>query len=859
MKAACKVFFLWFAALMIMTVCGKPFFPSGVSNRSKDRISVVKSDGKVVIKVTDYHEWDGQAVLPHFSLVPNTEYEFSCHVSAPDVKCFYIQAFLLKGRKRLRIESEENAAKEGRVVLKFNSLDFEKIEISLRNHCLENCLNKKFVISNFYFGKVQDTPAISHLRLKTVPQFNSAGIYLYNNNSSAPEQFRAKLYFRRKDEKVFRPSLPVSYDWIQKTMRASLVMLDENTEYVFRIDVDDNGKKESVTGSFKTRSSNFPIAKTVVLKEIPEDFESGTPGGYIRYTSPDGVVLDGRDHKRSAIDLSGKKYIILDSLEIKGGRIEGITLRNAENIIVRNCNIHGFGRTGIHRPEADGRYYEKNYSINNDCGVRIFNSRRITVENCVIHSPRGNANSWFYTHPSGPNGIHIGDSHELVLRGNDIFGSTFHRWNDAVESKGNGKISGGVGSDAEIYGNYFAVCNDDGMELDGGQMNVRFAFNKVEDSLCGVSAAPCLTGPSYIMHNLFCGRGDAYFYKASGIKNNYSTSGTGTLFFISNTILDYNDGIGGFTIREDEKPRMLHKFFKVYGRNNLVRSRGPLYSKGVFKNEFICDVAGDEMCSSGCFTDEEKGNYQLKKSSTTGAVQKNIRQLPLRKTSFELDTANLKFECADGKVQTKKFYITAGKDCELKIVSGSDFFTAVPEKLKLKAGKRRSIEVRLNVEKLNVPARFVSALSVREKNGTSRPVLVECITWNNITLLDNIRAGAVTGKTTPLSDDSFKVELPVAGEGNYYLFLRHKDLHKVCYVTMSDSKSGNVKKMVRPPDGFKNAWCAVTAATYNGVPNRPLKLSAGTHVFTFKGLKSSDVTGFAATVNPDAFRLSPGK
>ena len=130
MKAACKLFFLWFAALMIMTVCGKPFFPSGVSNRSKDRISVVKSDGKVVINVTDYHEWDGQAVLPHFSLVPNTEYEFSCHVSAPDVKCFYIQAFLLKGRKRLRIESEENAAKEGRVVLKFNSLDFEKIEIS---------------------------------------------------------------------------------------------------------------------------------------------------------------------------------------------------------------------------------------------------------------------------------------------------------------------------------------------------------------------------------------------------------------------------------------------------------------------------------------------------------------------------------------------------------------------------------------------------------------------------------------------------------------------------------------------------------------------------------------------------------
>ena len=858
-QASCKAVLFSAAALMCITLCGKPFFPTGISNRTKDKISVARNDGRVVIKVIDYHEWDGQAVLPQFKLIPDTDYEFSCHVSAPDIKCFYVQAFLIKGKSRLRIESEENSSLQGRVTLKFNSIDFEKIEISLRNRCQETCVNKIFTVRDFYFGKVQNTPPEIKSRLQIVPQFNSAGIYLNNNISSVPEKFKAKLFYRKKDESNFHAALPVSYDWEEKTMRSSLVMLAEDTEYVFYIEVDDDGRKERIDGSFKTRSSNFPIAETVQLKEIPTEFKSGTKEGYIRYTAAEGVVLDGKNQKRAAIDLSNKKYIILDSLEIKGGRIEAINLKNAENIVIRNCNIYGFGRIGTHRPDIDGRYYEKTYSLNNDCGIRIFNSLRITVENCVIHSPRGNANSWFYTHPSGPNGIHAGDSKEIVLRGNDIFGSTFRRWNDAVESKGNGKLSGGIGSDAEIIGNYFAVCNDDGMELDGGQKNVRFMFNKVEDSLCGVSAAPCLLGPSYIMYNLFCGRGDAYFYKASGIKNNYSCAGTGTLYFIGNTILDYNDGIGGFSIRADEKRKMSRRFFKVYGRNNLVRTFGPLYSQGVFKKEFICDVKGDEMCQADCFINEEKGNFQLKKNSNAGAIQNNIRRLPLRNSDFELDTANLKFECSDGMVQKKTLSVTAKKECTLKIVKGGDFFKITPEKLTLKANEKKLIEVELIPEKMTLPARFVSAFSVRQTDGTSQAVLVECVTWNNEKLLAEARSKAVYGKITTLTADSVKVELPITENGNYYLFLRHKELQKLYYADMCINGTKSEKKMIRPPAGFKNMWCIISAPTYNGKPNRPIKLTAGTHTIILKGVEPKNITGIAATTCPDSFRLAPGK
>ncbi len=859
LRAAHNVAAVLSAVMLCAAACGKPFTPAGVSNRTKDRISLARTPEALCIKVKEYHEWDGQAVLPEFKLAAGTEYEFSCNVAAPAIKCFYIQAFLIKGRQKLRIESEENDSENGRVVLRFNSLDFEKIEIALRNRCLEDCVGRSFRVTDFYFGIPQKTVPESKPRLEIVPQFNSAGIYLNNNRAAAPDKFKAQLFFRESGSKDFHPALPVTYNCAEKVMRASLVKLKEDTAYDLRIDIEDSGRKETLTGSFRTRSSNFPIAQTIVLKDIPAEFKSGTPSGYIRYISAPGVVLDGKEHNRAAINLENQKYIIIDSLEIKGGRIEGINLKNAENIVIRNCNIHGFGRVGIHRPDIDGRYYEKSYSLNNDCGIRLFNSSRITVENCVIHSPRGNANSWFYTHPSGPNGIHIGDSKEIVLRGNDIFGSTFHRWNDAVESKGNGKISGGIGRDAEVYGNYFAAANDDGMELDGGQMNVRFAYNKSEDTLCGVSAAPCLAGPSYIMNNLFCGRGDAYFYKASGIKNNYSCSGTGTLFFISNTILDFYDGIGGFSIRADEKNLFRNPVFKVYGRNNLVRTAGPLYSRGVFKKEFVCDVAGDRMCTGSCFVNESNGNYRLKCPSEAGAVQGKVEQLPLRFTDFELDTAKLTFECPDGKPCTKYVQVSAMGDSKLKVVQGSDFFKITPAEFELKAGEKKKLEVTVIPEKMQLPARFVSAFSVRQQNGASRPVLVECFTWDNAELLKKMRAGAVYGKITPLSKESFKAEFTVEKAGNYYLFLRHRNLPKLCYSTVSfDGKRGE-KKMIRPPSGFQNAWCIISAPTYNGKPNRPLKLVPGKHTIVVNGIDSGEITGFAAASDPDMFRLAPGK
>ena len=51
---------------------------------------------------------------------------------------------------------------------------------------------------------------------------------------------------------------------------------------------------------------------------------------------------------------------------------------------------------------------------------------------------------------------------------------------------------------------------DDGMEIDGGQLNSRVYQNRIERFYCGVSLAPNQTGPSYLFRNLIVNLGTTY-------------------------------------------------------------------------------------------------------------------------------------------------------------------------------------------------------------------------------------------------------------------------------------------------------------------------------------------------------------
>ena len=343
---------------------------------------------------------------------------------------------------------------------------------------------KKYIILSALLSVL---PLLAELEI--VPGYVSASLHLPGVDVKKEEDFSSKLSFREKDGK-FKPALSLICNAAEKTARGVIVNLKENTVYEVKLDCSFNGKKKSFTKQFRTKNSIVPVSETIVLtetnwKKIVDKLKSGTEKGYIRYTAKPGTVLDAEGRKYG-IFVKGK-YMIFDNLTIKNAAWDGIRLEGANNIIIRNCDISQFGRVGVFRKERLGRFYEGKTLLNQDSGIWILNSSHVLVEKCYIHDCNGHANAWFYVHPAGPKAMSAKHASAVTVRFNDFIGGDTHRYNDVIECFENSSPTGGFYRDAEIYGNYLAISNDDGIELEGGEMNTRFFRNRIEQTLCGVS------------------------------------------------------------------------------------------------------------------------------------------------------------------------------------------------------------------------------------------------------------------------------------------------------------------------------------------------------------------------------------
>lgn len=329
---------------------------------------------------------------------------------------------------------------------------------------------------------------------------------------------------------------PVYFDDAEN-YRGSIFNLKEDSAYEARIVA--NGKPRAF-GKFRTWRSDVPIAKTVVLDPKTAKYpivisDRGTPDGWIRYTAKPGTVL-GSDAVRdsSIIAVRDAEYVIVEGLVIQGGggnRKSPVFIEKSKGVRVRNCEIFGFGSAGrqVFTDKGGGCFFENprgfadpspGRKINWHAGVMIYpETEEITVERCYIHDPRGHSNAWYYSHPAGMEGIFVFRSNgSIVLRWNDIVGSDLHRWNDAIEGADNFSASGGFNRDSDVYGNFCIYSNDDSVELDGGQQNVRCFRNRFESSLAGISIQGCMVSPVYLYENLVTASCDEFGQGSQCIK-----------------------------------------------------------------------------------------------------------------------------------------------------------------------------------------------------------------------------------------------------------------------------------------------------------------------------------------------------
>ena len=308
--------------------------------------------------------------------------------------------------------------------------------------------------------------------------------------------------------------------------RGSVTGLAEDTDYEIRL-LDGTGAVLS-SGRVRTWASEVPVARTVTVDSSTRFpltvSDRGTSDGWIRYTVKPGTVLT-RDNRDAFFRIDGAAYVLLDDLRLVGGGGAGggypISVKNAHHVRIRNCEMSGWGRTGkVDFTKLARTCTEKGKAINMDGAIHVGKgSSSVVIERCYVHDPLISSCAWFYSHPAGNEAVILGmPDHSCVIRWCDFVGSDRKRFNDAVEGEGNFHECGGFNRDADIYGNFMIYCNDDCIELDGGQQNVRCFGNRFEGALCGVSVQGCMVSPVYVYDNDFPGMDDEMAKPGQSVK-----------------------------------------------------------------------------------------------------------------------------------------------------------------------------------------------------------------------------------------------------------------------------------------------------------------------------------------------------
>ena len=551
--------------------------------------------------------------------------------------------------------------------------------------------------------------------LRCRPTFNACGVYY----GAAAAIEGLKLEYRRKGAEEWRAVGDFPYFEETRDYRGSILRLEEDTVYEVRLG-------DRAHGEFRTWTSNPPIAKTVMLDPNGVSYPlvisaKGRPDGWIRYTARPGAVFKNSGRTPSLV-VDGAEYVLFENLTLRGGEAPCvIELKNSRAVRVVNCDIAEWGFAAKTKFDCLGRpcvaakagalaekYVKGRWQprcegmINFHGAVDIGRGCSETVlERCWIHDPVTHANSWFYSHPAGGEAVMLRrPDHSTVIRYCDFTGSDEHRFNDAVESEGNFHEDGGYNRDGDCYGNFMIFCNDDNIELDGGQQNVRCFDNRFESALCGVSIQGCMASPVYVFDNAFFGMCEEFDGAGQTLKTGGGQHGWEAYAFIDRNLF-WGRGSG---IMQMQLLRSKVRGNVFCGRQGLVGKQGDAApyaeSEG---NRFNAELAEAELPCG----------------------------LPVRDAGFTLDRARFSgIKLTGGGLAPETLMVTAkstSKDpVEFKIAINHDmpWLRVTPAAGVIPAGGEVKLTVGFAPELMKTRRWYRGMFLVRNAVGMSRPVSV---------------------------------------------------------------------------------------------------------------------------------------
>ena len=610
--------------------------------------------------------------------------------------------------------------------------------------------------------------------IQTAPTFNSCSYYYRSSGDAA---FRVE--YKRSNETDWNAAHTPVCDQPEKIYKGSLFHLIEDTDYQIRI-VGEKDSKVIVQTAFRTWTSAPPVAKVIDLSTMPVTAqdgiviaEQGAPDAWIKYTAPAGWTVKrtyrDADTQDATIILNGAKYIILENLAVEEGKRHAILVEDCDYVRILNCDLSGWGRTGVQQFRNNGgtgQYRDVNGRvINLDGAIQIRKSFGTVVERCYVHDPRGRANAWTFWHPAGPAAI-VADHTRggNVIRWNDFVGSDEHRWNDVIEGLENDTPDGGLFRDSDIIGNYHAFGNDDGIELEGGGMNLRFIGNKIEGTLCGISFGACMLGPQFAIGNLIVNLGDEEGLALMYFKNGHGTAQKGQRYIYNNTLHGNDRSAGAYNPYGNATPvnaglgTMRNNIFVCNeSRTPTEWARAENFDNDLFwvnrsfsaTERFVATFHnyGQEknaLIGAPQFMDPDAGDFRLapvsaargkavavngitKEGDDLGVFFNGVTDIPLRPLALNALPAQVNFNAIGGTdVVTLRLPANAPSPVTFHIRQNTvfDWFAVTPDHGALSPGESLQLTITADPAKLTGRPVFRGAFLVRTPDGLSRPVTV---------------------------------------------------------------------------------------------------------------------------------------
>jgi Right handed beta helix region len=484
-----------------------------------------------------------------------------------------------------------------------------------------------------------------------VPTFSSVGVYWSPANGSS--KVVAAVSHRPLGSTAWQQDQDLWFDGRAlggrpAEYRGSIVGLKSGTAYEVRLTL--AGTSQSVVTKVQTWSEQFPVGKVVELpanSSKPVDIkETGSPTGYVLVTGPKGgpATIDVQGNADYDLRLTNSAYVIVRGLTLQGARHHGIALGAStsdavHDIVIEKNSISGWGvkdASGFGTPMDSAIY-------SNTSGLA-----RTVIQGNRISSPNTTSNSWSQTHngtthPGGPQGITLLQSAgNNVIRYNDIVGDATHHFNDGMGATANFSYKGFPGPDSDIYGNYIAYTWDDGVEAEGGGMNVRISGNYFTEVYHAFGMAAVSQGPLYAYRNVAdVARNDATatygqaMFKMGGYTSGSTFYGDGRVYLFHNTALKPQNGPENRKAIEAGDGRVLRN---VVSRNNILRTGAPSGSYS---------ISDDAKSPTNSF-DHDLYNGLVR--AAAGAEAHGIHAEPVLAPGWGLDAAT----------RTGRFFLAAG-------------------------------------------------------------------------------------------------------------------------------------------------------------------------------------------------------